>query len=307
MSALSLFSDMSLASVAPKKDSGIYYFDIRYTLPPRPVSGYSYEDISHDFKEFLLKQEGDKFIFQFECNTPLTGVNTHIQCYLHCKVKQLASTLLNKLKAWDPHPGRPGAMYHVAPASDNGKAALSKYAMKANSRVAGPYADHYVYMGQDLVQSHELYEWQNILVQQAKLPPGKENRVINWLYDEKGCSGKSMIAKYLDYHHDVPTIQFASSRHMMDIISANRYKSMYVFDLTRTKAAEVKMDDLYSVVEQLKNGTLQKTMNKPEKWHQMPARVWVFSNYPPDQKKLSNDRWCIWTISANKLFCTNQK
>lgn len=274
--------------------NGVFYFDIRYTLPTGTpdvaCSGHS-----DTFKDFLRKQGADKYIFQYERPNSTPGVNLHIQCYAHLKVKQRAQSLLSKLK--ELYPGQPDPCYHCRPASTAGRVALSDYTSKPESRVAGPYADHYLYRGQDLPPYGALYLWQQALVTQARLPPTTDNRTIRWLVDEKGNSGKSTICKWLAYHADTPTIQFAAAWNMMEVISANRHKRMYVFDLTRTKPADVKMDDLYSILEQLKNGTMQKTKGKVESWLQMPASVWVMSNYKPDTTKLSKDRWDILTIA----------
>lgn len=287
----------------PKSESdsnnGVYYFDIRWTLPPKPLTGYDYDGIAKSFRMFLSAITADRYIFQFECNNPLTGVNTHIQCSAHLKVKNRQSTVLNALITHTATK-QPGPCYHVAVCSTNGRDALAKYTMKPNSRINGPYADHPIYMGQDLPNIHDLKPWQARIFEEA----GKEDiekRTINWVFDQGGNTGKTTICKYLQYHHQIPTINFATARHMMDVIAANRYKPMYCFDLTRTKPAEVKMDDLYSVLEQIKNGQLTKTMNKPEQWMQMPARVWVFSNYKPDLAKLSTDRFKIWEIAEGEL------
>lgn len=289
---------------APSDGNGVFVFDIRWTLPPRPAGGYNYGDYVTQFKEWLTDIASDHYIFQFECRNPETGVNTHIQCYAHTTVKDRPNTVRRKLiefvNTYQPEP-----CFHVAHCSTAGQAALKKYAMKHDTRVDGPYADHYIYDGQDLPNINQLHPWQSHIYSEGKLPPSKENREINWVFDDAGNSGKTAICKLMAFRLDVPCITFATSRHMMDVISANRFKAMYTFDLTRTKPAEVKMDDLYSVLEQLKNGHLTKTMGGSQQWMQMPARVWVFSNYQPDLSKLSSDRFVVWKISAGQMFVTH--
>lgn len=302
----SAFQALMEAEVKASKESGLFHFDVRYTLPVYAVGtqpDYAVEVAL--FKEFLAAVDADKYMFQFE--RPTAG-NLHIQAFIHVDVRRRTSTVLNRLMETYHERQQPAPMFHVAPCSASGKTALAKYVMKPETRVDGPYADHFIYMGQDLPPTAELYPYQLELVLEATKPPSKENRSINWLSDTQGNMGKSTICKYLRHYHQVPTIQFASAWNMMEVISANRHRPMYVFDLTRTKPVDVKMDDLYSIMEQLKTGNLQKTKGKVESWLQMPARVWVFSNYMPDTSKLTGDRWLIWNISEDKsLDCCSKR
>lgn len=240
-------------------------------------------------KDALLDQ-CVKYIYQLEKGEQGTY---HFQGYGKLKVKQRISTLthqlVNKLK---------GLSFNVSPSHDDD--ALKEYAMKDDTRIQGPWADHVIYRGQDLMHVTQFYPWQrSVYVSLKELP---DNRSINWIYDPNGNNGKTMFGKYLMYHMKYPMYQFADAKDLMHLISNNLHKNAYLFDLTRTKPASFSGKDIYSCMEQIKNGVIQNVKYMTSQELMMPPHVWVFANQLPKFESLTGDRWKVWTIENKELI-----
>ena len=135
----------------------------------------------HLFKYFT--KIAKKFVFQLE-ECPTTG-NSHYQCYLNLKVKKRQHELYKMFNA----NGFTGADCSIA--SNAGKERLKGYAMKEETRLEGPWADHPIYLGKDLIK--KLRPWQQDIVNMLDVEP--HSRMIYWYYDKEGGKGKSSLAK----------------------------------------------------------------------------------------------------------------
>lgn len=182
-----------------------------------------------------------------------------------------------------------------------GKEALMKYCMKEQSRVMGPWADHEIYLGQDLLKifgslsNPNWYPWQKQVHDEIMLED-PDDRSINWVCDMAGHRGKSKFVKLMGYKFDVPFITYSDTKDAINLITKEPAKRGYLFDLSRTKPQLFSKDDLYATMESVKNGMLINTKFKTGRYYFNPPHVWVFSNEPPDMKKMSMDRWKLWLI-----------
>lgn len=240
-----------------------------------------YTDLQDDLRPIC-----EKFVFQLERGEQ---GRLHYQGFIHLKEKQRSSTLRSTLLT-----AKRQGLY-IAACSDAGKAAASRYAMKADTREDGPWADKNVYMGQDLPT--KLYEWQED-VRKILLGP-MEDRKIYWYYDHEGNLGKSKFAKYMKFHHDVPKITFGKCSDLLNLVTKQQNKKAYIFDLSRTKSREIDMDEIYSAMENIKNGHFINTKYEVEEVLMLPPHICVFANYRPDTSKLSSDRWIIRQLGSN--------
>lgn len=77
---------------------------------------------------------------------------------------------------------------------------------------------------------------------------------------------------------------------------------MYVLDIPRTIAKTEHLDEVYSLLESLKNGVLESSMYGDGSMSLMmaPPLIWVFSNSYPETNKLSQDRWQVFTLGHLK-------
>lgn len=224
-----------------------------------------------------------KFVFQLE-ECPTTG-NSHYQCYLNLKVKKRQHELYKMFNA----NGFTGADCSIA--SNAGKERLKGYAMKEETRLEGPWADHPIYLGKDLIK--KLRPWQQDIVNMLDVEP--HSRMIYWYYDKEGGKGKSSLAKYLWFHRSVLTLSVGKATDLLNLVYKLQGKKMYVFDISRTIATS--MNDMYQALESVKNGYFVNTKyDTGVACYEIPHVV-VFSNHLPDTKALSKDRWKILDLS----------
>lgn len=281
----------------PKHANAVYHFSVRWSLPheyrtPEGIRNF------RDHQPYLHKYFGesfDKFVYQLEC----TGDdNWHYQGYAHARTKVRCDQLGLRL-------GRQlGTPVTCQEASDNGKERLKTYCMKDESRQAGPWADHRIYLGQDLPTKYQLYPWQRSIARAVSYEP--DDRSIYWIVGSAGNQGKSKFAKYLAYHHKVPFGAYGKANDLLNLVSKKQGAQAYVFDLTRCKPEDFSMADLYSTIESIKNGMFVNLKYSTEEVLMMPPHVLIMSNQLPDVSKLSGDRWCIWEILDDHTLRTHR-
>lgn len=131
-----------------------------------------------------------------------------------------------------------------------------------------------------------LRTWQNDLLTEISTVP--DPRKVFWFWDDVGGTGKSWFANFMVAKHDA--IIFTNGR-LADMALAYQREPVVVFDLSRTQAE--KIDAIYMAMEQFKNGRIfSPKYHSATKVFRTPHVV-VFANYPPDETKLSADRWMI--------------
>jgi len=116
------------------------------------------------------------------------------------------------------------------------------------------------------------------------------NRQVTWYIDEVGNTGKSTFAREWRCNGQSGFI-ITGGRHQ-DIYYAYERQSVVFIDLARVAVDKVP----YEVMENFKNGGFLSTKYE-SKWVMFNIpHVIVFSNFQPDQSKLSEDRWNIINI-----------
>lgn len=188
---------------------------------------------------------------------------------------------------------------HLSAASTAGRAALAEYCMKGDTRVQGPWKDtddvvrtpeELKLLGLDIV----LRPWQQLIVDHLRTPV--TDREVNVLYDPRGGMGKSLFTKYLEACCLASTFGgFTKAQDLAHLLTHEKARSAYVFDLVRTKPAEISINDIYSMIEGVKNGFYTSGKYIPQKVIRPSAHVWVFTNFLPPFDALSSDRWVVWS------------
>lgn len=188
-----------------------------------------------------------------------------------------------------------------------------KYCQKEDSRVAGPWSKETKgqYKGEDLPLREQFYHYQEWIISMFEYHKNepKPSRTVNWLHDSIGNTGKSVLTKYLlwKYGDDVMIVPRANAQNMRTVIIDRGPKLMYLFDIPRTLGKEEHRDDIYSVIEDVKNGTVLSAMyGRDAQLLMYPPIVWVFSNFRPDTKALSLDRWKIFHMRKDKTLDLEQ-
>lgn len=237
-----------------------------------------------------FKQVAKKYIYQWErghvANKP------HCQAFLNLKVRSY-------------HTGKPlGALLSglgmkgvvCKPASTVGIAALQNYVMKDDTRIGGPWADHPVYLGQDLNMMNSPFPWQDKIIKYIQQPP--DDRTIVWINDSGGNVGKSKLLKYLCYKKIAKRIPLGNATQLKTNVIVQGPSKVYCVDIPRTIGSTEKMSDLISAIEEIKGGWVSSAMyGKHQELFMQPPHVLVFSNYPPPRAMMSPDRWKVYNVN----------
>lgn len=192
------------------------------------------------------------------------------------------------------------------------KVAIKSYVTKPEGRTKGPF-----YGGKKDMYSREfatakLRKWQKQLFeiitgdQQDFL---KDRKVI-WVQDSCGNTGKSWFQKWLRIGQRKLVVRALPVSRVDRLISAvhivNKTTKVdaYTIDLTRSKGEEQSYKDLFSAIEQIKNGYVVDTMfGKHNESIFEPPMVLIFTNIEfksiVEEKYLSWDRWQIYTIPVD--------
>lgn len=139
-------------------------------------------------------------------------------------------------------------------------------------------------------QTMELYNWQNEVLDHIKK---QGDRRVTCLVDEFGNSGKTTMAKCITARHIgayCPAMD--ESKDYMAWALAHQTAGIFVLDIPKSDSRK-KNKDLWSAVEQMKNGYLWDKRNHwQEAWIEPPG-ILVITNEEPDRTALSGDRWDI--------------
>lgn len=191
--------------------------------------------------------------------------------------------------------------------------ALIRYCQKSNTRVAGPFFFCLIppiYLGEDLtvINSHS-FQWQKELLSILEQDP--HPRHIIWIFDPiyKGGNGKSTFAKYLVFHEEAQVLSWDLGRDPFYARKVQKHKRIVFFDFTRSCPKFVKFNDLFSSIEQIKNGMMFAGKYDSSDFTTAIPHVICFSNYlPPAPGAISIDRWLIFRIgnTTKKLIPMDQ-
>ncbi len=259
----------------------VFHFSLRWSQP------HTDENRLKLYKH--LKENADKFIFQAEDTTD----NPHYQGYFHTVKKVRPKQLAKK---WNSD----FLGIEIQASSTNGINVLKDYAMKDHTRVAGPWADRLIYMGQDLWPLEKMPPWQQFMLKRFNMPGG--DRVMHWIYDPVGNNGKTKFIKYLAYKHKACFLTYGDSKDVLNLCSKFANKTnIYTWNLTRAKPAGLSELDLYSAMESVKDGCYINLKYETRQVLTVCPHVMVCANHVPHRNQISADRWMIWELKDSKL------
>nr|WCR62264.1 MAG: replication associated protein [ssDNA virus sp.] len=151
-------------------------------------------------------------------------------------------------------------------------------------------------------QTMEMYPWQNEVLDRLMK---QGDRRICVLVDEYGASGKTTLAKMITARHlgaYCPAMD--ESKDYMAWALAHSSAGIFVMDIPKSDSRK-KNADLWSAVEQMKNGYVWDKRNHwQERWIDPPG-ILVITNEEPDRTLLSADRWDIGHMEKG-LICGNK-
>ena len=194
----------------------------------------------------------------------------------------------------------------------------TKYCTKDETRKAGPF-----YVGTDSYRQKmtpmtiKLRRWQTELLQEIKIieNDNARDRKVFWIEDSTGGPGKSTFSKFLSFGQKDWKVK------KLPIDSLNRIRmavckllqkedvDMFTFDFTRTMGEETSMNDLFQVVEELKNGHIVSVLyGNPMEVAMTSPHVVIFTNekFEDYEKYLSRDRWMSYVITPDKALAARK-
>lgn len=225
-----------------------------------------------DFLEFL-KKICLEYICQLEKGE---GGFEHYQCYLHTDkkyFKELSRELFNS---------------HVEMCKS--KHAVQYYCEKQESKIGTTHKwKRGKYDNIKTLKFEQMYDWEleiiNIIEKEA------DDRKIYWYWDEMGGCGKTSFCKYLVIKHDAIYVK-GKKGDMLYVAAQFPDSNIVLIDLSRTVEERVP----YEAIEDLKNGLYMSGKYESSFIVRNPPHMFIFANFPPDEKALSKDRWQIREI-----------
>lgn len=162
----------------------------------------------------------------------------------------------------------------------------------------------------DPLMNKELYTWQKEVINICDTVP--DDRTIHWFYDERGCSGKTTLAKHLCLKYPADALylsggpanckwgitSFLHDKKGSKLVRNEKNLRIAIFDFVRTVEDRIS----YEALEAVKNGIFFNTKYESMMITFNCPHVIVFANFVPEIDKLSKDRWNIVDIEAFKLL-----
>lgn len=138
--------------------------------------------------------------------------------------------------------------------------------------------------------TYNLKLWQLCLLEKLRDPPN--DRTIYWVVDKEGGNGKTWFCKFLVRNHQAIVLGGKS----MDILYGYRGQKIALFDYPRESEEWVN----YGAMEKVKDGIwFSGKYESGMKTCETPHVVGL-SNFMPDLKKFSLDRWKILVINSKR-------
>lgn len=152
-----------------------------------------------------------------------------------------------------------------------------------------------------------LKPWQQTIVDATRLEP--DDRTVNWVFDPIGNIGKTVFAKYMYAESDAIICTGGGVKDIACMIAllkdAGRdlnAKTTFIFNLARTTEGIS-----YKGIEAVKDGLMTSQKYESSTLVFNCPHVWVLSNQEPEIRRLSADRWKIWSIVDDQLVPFGQK
>lgn len=132
-----------------------------------------------------------------------------------------------------------------------------------------------------------------------------DKRKIISIIDNEGKKGKSEFLKWICYNYPKECIKLsqASESQLRAAVIKCGPKRCYFLSLGRIDELNNKMDNLMSIIEEIKNGHVMNTTYGTNRSLIMPyPHVFIFSNKTLKYDSLSKDRWEVFEISNDFKF-----
>lgn len=171
------------------------------------------------------------------------------------------------------------------------------YCMKAKTRVGEIYTNitnlpEPEVPIRDPLAGKDLYLWQQKLA--TLLCQSPPDRLVYWIWDERGNTGKTSFAFSMCLNHRKTAIYVSGKAVDAKYAVVNcKTKPIHIFyGIQRSQEGYVS----YSAIEQLKDGFFFSGKYEAGMYLSNPPWVVIFANFAPNLAKLSSDRWRVYMI-----------
>ena len=146
------------------------------------------------------------------------------------------------------------------------------------------------------IELEEPYGWQLEVLEIIKTKPDK--RTIHWFWEKEGHMGKTILAKYLVVKHNALILSGKSSDMYQMLNKYPDKRKLIVCNVPRSAQDYIN----YGALEQIKDGLVFSGKYEGAQIVFNCPHVFVFANEPPDETKMSRDRFHIVNIrESNKI------
>lgn len=144
------------------------------------------------------------------------------------------------------------------------------------------------------IRVEEPYGWQLEVIDIIKSEP--HPRTIHWFWETKGGFGKSSLCKYMVVKHDA-LILSGKSNDMFHALSkyierTGHGPNLVIIDIPRSQQDFIN----YGAIEMIKNGLVFSGKYESHQLVYNAPHVVCFANEPPNDSKMSRDRWHIVSL-----------
>lgn len=252
----------------------------------------------------FLNERGWKYVFQEEAGETTHRPHFQMRLNLGKENRCVKHTLLEYFNAG----GFDTKQFTPSPESMNGLKADGSifYCMKPE-RLAGPWTDDSFtmpkqkvkYNGEDLACMEKPFGWQQHNIDMIdNIDP--DDRHINWVCNLSGNCGKSKLQKYMCWKGTCKRISLGLAHQIKNAVATARSDvKCYMMNIPRVSGKEEAQRELFSAIEEIKDGWVSAVMFGEEKeYFFKPPHVWIYSNQLPDRKLASPDRWKVWVLES---------
>jgi len=132
-------------------------------------------------------------------------------------------------------------------------------------------------------------DWQQNILNVIASKPSR--RDVYWIWEDTGNVGKSFLSSYIDWKHKCIIVNgkqdniFNGIKSFLDTEKVQ--PKCIIVDIPRTNEKYV----CYGAIEKIKDGLMYSGKYEGGKIRLVPTHLFVFSNFPPDRTKMSDDRF----------------
>lgn len=259
---------------------------------PTRVRGYiltwnNYKDADIEYVKTYCKENCDDYSWQEEKGKEGTP---HLQIAIHFKNAKSFDIIKKDF-----------AQCHIEAAQNWMK--VKKYCMKAESRVKEGDKKEKIVI-KDPLKDKELRPFQKKVID--IINGDIDDRKIYWIYDLKGCSGKTALAKHICLTKPGETLYLSGKandiKYGVSQFVEDKELKVCIFDFPRSLEAYVS----YQGVEEVKNGIFYCGKYEAKMVMFNTPHIICFANFRPELNKLSEDRWEIIRVEDGSIISNEE-